>query len=80
MFTALYGGKGGCGAEGHVCINEIRLYLKCVSVCVFSEEDGWMSIGVLMQQCPSSAHPFPVSLILLLHPPHNLSPCLLIDL
>ncbi len=50
-------------------------------VCVFSEQDGWMSIGVLRQQCPSFAHPFSLSLILL-HPPppHNLSPCLLIDL
>lgn len=50
-------------------------------MCVFSEQDGWMSIRVLRQQCPSFAHPFSLSLILL-HPPppHNLSPCLLIDL
>lgn len=85
VYSTVRGGQEGCGAEGHVCINEIRLYLKCksecVCVCVFSEQDGWMSIGVLRQQCPSSAHPFSVSLILL-HPPppHNLSPCLLIDL
>lgn len=29
-----WGGQECCGAEGHVCINEIRLYLKCKSECV----------------------------------------------
>jgi len=61
VYSTVWGKGGRDGTEGHVCINEIRVYLKCV--CVF--RGGWMdvhrsadaAVSVLCSSFFSFSHP-----------------------